>query len=245
MNRKLWIIGDSFAGVYDNAWVKTISDKFDGNYQVSSYGSRDVQTIVDIFLRNLKNIKENDLVILTLPTLRRVRLPLQTGLMDVEYSNEYCHNVDKRKYLDYFVGHGQYTLENPEHILEQPLTGISDKDLLDENFKFNLNLLTIINSSDAVKNSFQEMFKSFKSYFPFEIIIWSWTNEWDIPEILTRAKIEEILGFWESHHILFNESDGELGIKDDFHWSKKMNDAFAKHIIKSYPQYFDYESKTF
>jgi len=238
MNRKLWIIGDSFAGVYDNAWVKTISDKFDGNYQVSYYGSRDVQTIVDIFLRNLKNIKENDLVILTLPTLRRVRLPLQTGLMDVELSNEYCHTVDKRNYLDYFVGFGQYTLNNPEHILEQPLTGISDKDLLDENFKFNLNLLTIINSSDAVKNSFQEMFKSFKSYFPFKIIIWSWTNEWDIPEVLTRAKIEEILGFWESHHSLFNESDGELGKKDDFHWSKKMNDAFANYLIVKYPQYF-------
>jgi hypothetical protein len=245
MNRKLWIIGDSFAGTYDDAWVKTISGKFDGNYQVSSYGSRDIQTIVDIFLRNLKNIKENDLVILTLPTLRRGRLPLENPTIDVELSNEYINVVDKQKYLDYFVGLGQYTPSNPQHILEQPLTGVSDKDLLSEDFKFNYNLLAIVHSSNAAKNNFQEMFKSFKSYFPFEIIIWSWTNEWDIPEVLTRAKIEEILGFWESHHSLFNESDGELGKKDDFHWSKKMNDAFAEYIIKSYPQYFDYESKTF
>ena len=64
---KLWIIGDSFAGsgkIGEEAWTQQICSKFKGDeYYVSSKGGRDFQTILDIFLRNLKDIKKNDIVI--------------------------------------------------------------------------------------------------------------------------------------------------------------------------------------
>ena len=51
-NRKIWIIGDSFTGSYPNAWIFKVCEQFIGeDYYVSSKGSRDTQTIIDIFLR--------------------------------------------------------------------------------------------------------------------------------------------------------------------------------------------------
>ena len=61
MDRKLWVIGDSFAGMYPDNWIEELVKHFNGNdWYVSSNGGRDVQTIIDIFLRNLKSIKKDD-----------------------------------------------------------------------------------------------------------------------------------------------------------------------------------------
>ena len=87
--RKLWIVGDSFTGVEKDCWISHILKYFDGNsHHVSSSGSRDMQTILDIFLRNLHRINKDDLVILCIPTAQRVRLPRKTPKDDVELSNE-------------------------------------------------------------------------------------------------------------------------------------------------------------
>ena len=53
---KLWIIGDSFTGMgaYHNSWQYLLYEKFKGKHiYISSRGSRDIQTIFDIFLQNL------------------------------------------------------------------------------------------------------------------------------------------------------------------------------------------------
>jgi len=51
---KLWIIGDSFTGSstdQKSAWTEIVAKKFKGkNHHVSSKGSRDVQTIIDILM---------------------------------------------------------------------------------------------------------------------------------------------------------------------------------------------------
>ena len=57
MEKKLWIIGDSFTGLYEDTWVKILCDNFKGNYFVSSQSSRDFQSVLDCFLRKLKDIK--------------------------------------------------------------------------------------------------------------------------------------------------------------------------------------------
>ena len=59
----------------------------------------------------------------------------------------------------------------------------------------------------------------------------------------TRDVITDELGIWETLHDVWNNTNGERGDKTDVHWSEDMNIKFAEHIIKSYPQYFDYESK--
>ena len=97
-NRKLWIIGDSFTGTHPKTWTFKICEQFIGeHYYVSSQGSRDIQTIFDIFLHKLHKIQPNDIVILFLPTLSRFRLPLETPYIDVEWSDD-LDNKNRYKY---------------------------------------------------------------------------------------------------------------------------------------------------
>ena len=244
MDRKLWIIGDSFTGMYPDNWMQEIIKYFDGDdWYVSSNGGRDVQTIIDILLRNLKSIKKDDFVILFLPTCKRGRLPLKTPTMDVEWSKTLIEMKDKLQHVNYFIGHQNYNDGQDYKTLEEPLTGISDKDLANPNFHINYNLMEIVNSSIATKKNYEEIIKSLKAYLPFELLICSWTDELDIPEVFTHTKIKEALGFWETQSMLFYKTNGKEGIRGDAHWIPKMHKAFAEHIIKSYPQYFGYESK--
>lgn len=246
MDKKLWIIGDSFTGIHDNSWPKLLINTFKGNdFYISSHGSRDIQTILDIFLRNLKEIKKDDLVILFLPTLNRFRLPLETPRTDVEFSKFLKVENEKRKHLDYFIGAHSYQLIDESKKLEEPLSKISEKDFANTNFPLNYNLAQIVNASIASKNNFEEIIKSLKSYLPFRLMIFSWENEFDIEEIITRSKIEKEIGFWESLHMLYNKTNGEMGVADDFHWSNDMHRAFAHYIIVNNPEYFGYEYKDF
>ena len=59
MDRKIWIIGDSFTmidtGRYgENSWPDTCINNFKGeDYYISTVGSIDIQTVFDILLENL------------------------------------------------------------------------------------------------------------------------------------------------------------------------------------------------
>jgi hypothetical protein len=244
MDNKLWIFGDSFANCGDTTkgeihWPQIICSKFKGeNYHVSSKVSRDFQTILDIFLRNLKDISNNDFVILIVPSLGRVRVPLQIPVMDVEHSN-IKHNYNWRSnHIDYFMGESSYRNETKYNILENPLTNIDEHIL-----RKKLEISSIINDSDASKNNYLKIIESLKSYLPFEIFIWSWDNQIESELVLNRNEITEIIGYWHTLRDLYKETNGEEGKMGDVHFSPKMHKAFADYLIIKFPQYFDYESK--
>ena len=239
-NRKIWIIGDSFTGSYPNSWIFKLCEQFNGGqYYVSSKGSRDTQTIIDIFLRKLSLITPNDFVILFLPTSERVRLPLLNPTMDVEHSNKCVKSIDKEKYLDYFVGSNSSRPTNASTKLEPPLTELN-KSLLDsQNYHLNLNLFKIVNTSKASINNFSEIIKSVQSYVPFKLLCYSWTDEYHSDCVVGKNEISSNLGFWESLHDLWKETNGEQGRKDDDHWSSKMHESFANYIIQTNPEYFN------
>jgi hypothetical protein len=241
--RKLWIIGDSFTGLSVDAscWVSHILKHFDGNtHHVSSAGSRDVQTILDIFLRNLYRIDKNDLVILAIPTLQRIRLPRKTPIQDVELSNELFFAKDKDEYKDYFIGLFNYQENNELKELEEPLTGVTYAQFEDENSKFNPWLMHIINTSNANKLNFEEIITSLKKYLSFELYLFSWSNDFDDNIVECRNLLSSKFD-WETLHDEYKKSDGKEGAKDDCHWSKKAHFEFANHIISKYPQYFQKE----
>jgi len=238
---KLWIIGDSFTGCSSDgksAWVEIIAEKFKGNYYVSSKGSRDYQTVVDIFLRNLKNIKKDDLVILTIPTLERTRLPLKTPDTDVEYSNEFTTYNTKKNIINYFIGPHNYQ-NIKEKQLEEPLTNLVDDFFNNKSFGLTDKLWTIVNTSNANIKNVSEILDSIKSFVPFQLYIWSWADELNAEFIENRKIITEKIGFWESDHILWQKTNGEFGKKDDFHFSPKMHKAFADYVIVKFPQFFN------
>jgi len=230
---KLWIIGDSFTGGSidgKSAWTEIVSEKYKGsNYYVSSKPSRDFQTILDIFLRNLKNISKYDFVILTVPTIGRTRLPLETPLQDVELSNF----IDKTHAFDYFIGTSSYIKESETYSLEKPLTGMDEVEMRES-----CNMWSIVNDSTASKKNYIEILKSFKEYFPFKIFIWSWENEINSELIVNKNQIIEKMGFWETLNDEWENTNGISGKKGDAHWSKKTHKAFANYIINKFPEYF-------
>ena len=262
MDGKLWIIGDSFtmrdSGRYgENSWVEICSKSFkDGNYYVSSMGSRDIQTIFDIFLENLYKIKPNDFVILMLPTLTRFRLPLAKPYVDCVYTSEFLKCPEKHSNFNSMIGDIMYTattnaitsrnLDN-EKRLEWPLTEI-DPNVFQPNENLNEpptmgNIMEMINASNVFTNNWNSILKSIQLYVPFKLLYYSWTNELDPLVVSTKNVITDELGIWETLKDVWIKTNGEAGDIGDSHWSTDMNIKFAEHIIKSYPQYFDYESK--
>ena len=256
MDRKIWIIGDSFTmidtGRYgQNSWPDICINHFKGdNCYLSSVGSRDIQTVFDIFLENLYRIKSDDFVILMLPTLTRFRLPLANPFINVSKSN-----IHRKFYnTNSMIGGIQYsaqmkepgTLEEERYMLEWPLNEI-DPMLFQpsENPKTPnvANIIQMINSSKAFTNNWNLILKSVQSYVPFKLLYYSWENELDSSIVNTKDVITKDLGIWETLQNVYRNTNGQRGDRCDGHWSEDMNIKFAEHIIKSYPEYFDYESK--
>lgn len=233
---KLWIFGDSFTGSAPMnslpSWTQILCDKFiDKNYHVSSKASRDFQTILDIFLRNLNNISKDDFVIIVVPSLQRARLPLEVPEFDYEHYSETSYEKLKTN-LDYFIGESSYVKDNFK--LESPLTDVDDGFI-----KKSLDIERIINASEASKKNYLEIIKSLKSYLPFQIYLWSWTNEIDSPLIENRFKIEKEIGYWHTLRDLYAETNGLDGDGGDSHFSPKMHKAFADYLIVKFPQFFN------
>jgi hypothetical protein len=239
MNNKLWIFGDSFTNAADKSkgemhWTQIVSNKFKGKeYQVSSKGSRDFQTILDIFLRNLKNISKDDFVILVIPSLGRVRLPLKTPSIDIEISSNKDPDF-KKSNVDYFMGQASYRNASKYDVLESPLTDI-DEFILREKIE----IASIINDSKASQKNYLEILESLKSYLPFEIFVWSWDNQIESELVLNRKQITDIIGYWHTLRDLYEETNGEQGSPGDAHFSPKMHKAFADYLIVKFPQFFN------
>jgi hypothetical protein len=250
MDSKLWIIGDSFTGGSmdrQSSWPEITIKKFKGKkHYVSSKGSRDVQTVIDIFLRNLKDIKPEDMVILFLPTTVRHRLPRIKPIVDVESSDSLETLEQKKRHLEFF-SHLKFS-DSGKSVLEYPL-GLIDETKWDMhspsqiksgeiNFTY-ADVLILIAGSDAMKNNLNEILFSFKNYFPFELALFSWTDEYDENNVIGKKQITEIIGYWHTLRDLYKETNGEEGDERDVHFSPKMHKAFADYLIVKFPQFFN------
>jgi hypothetical protein len=263
MDRKIWIIGDSFTMIDDsrygkNSWPKLCIDHFKGDdCYVSSMGSRDIQTIFDIFLENLYKIKQDDFVILMLPTLIRFRLPLANPYINVVYSNinHEFYNTNSMIGGTMYATQMQATPpenENEQHkkeyMLEYPLSEIDPmlfQPIDDARYPNLANIMQMINSSKVFANNWNLILKSIQTYVPFKLLYYSWENELDSSIVNTKDVITKNLGIWETLQDVYDNTNGERGDRGDGHWSENMNIKFAEHIIKSYPEYFHYEPKIF
>lgn len=251
-NRKLWIIGDSFTGAAPNSWTFKICEKFiDGHYYVSSRGSRDIQTIFDIFLHKLHKIQPNDIVILFLPTLSRFRLPLSTPYKDLEWSNNIPLDRNSSSNMNSMIGNNPYqwmaedmsgNIDKSEFTLESPLNYINPKIFKanppDEEPNF-ANISYMINNSKASIDNWNRILKSVQMYVPFKLLYYSWTNEYGSECVIGKNEITSNLGYWETINDLWKKTNGEYGKKGDEHWSTKTHESFANYIIKTNAEYFN------
>jgi hypothetical protein len=255
-NQKLWIFGDSFNEVRgEHPWQKILYKNFLGkDVYASGKGSRDLQTVFDIFLQKLQFIKPEDFVIIFFPTLIRFRLPLENPYVDVAFSNDICGDLVDGTNKQSMIGNPVYVsimsdmsgdtemerIKN-EIKLEYPLNEIDPQQFApmaaDKKPNF-ANITEFINTSSASVNNWNIILKSIQSYVPFKLLYYSWTNELDSNIVDTKSVITNDLGMWHTLMDEYNETSGKSGEPCNVHWSDKMSYAFAMNIIKKYPEYF-------
>ncbi len=228
---KLWIIGDSFAentpppNINLQTWVNIISEKYKGeSVGISCRASRDFQTILDMFLKNLKNISIDDFVILIIPSLNRVRLPLEKPRKDIV--------------SDYFIGDKSYNENSLDENgkLEYPLSELKGNEFKND---LSVGIWSITNASNSSKNNYLDIIQSLKEYLPFNIFVWSWSDEINSELVLNKSDIIKELGFWKTLNDVWIETNGNDGIGGDLHWSNETHTAFANYLIVKFPQFFN------
>jgi hypothetical protein len=253
----LWIFGDSFADEDfwgSNSWPQLLIKSFySKNKHISpkktkifcddrrdnplyvrySQPSIDVHTIIETFLANLYQIKENDFVVIVLPTISRVRIPIIDFFPPKTQTNK---RIDDRYNRFLFEGesHLDYQRKETRDLIESPIN------LMDYNEYLKIiEGMLLFNSSDAELDSINKVLYSLKKSFNFGIYLMSWEDELDSTIVDTRDVLTEKIGFWETLANLYERGDDvPENYKNNFHWSERMDGAVANYIIKTYPKYF-------
>ena len=248
----IWLIGDSFVDEsyinHAKQWTSILKEKFKGdNIFLLGKGGLDINTILDTLLINLEQIKEDDLVIIYLPTIWRHRLPLQKKYWDKyeELVGKIIRNKKSHKILNSFM-HSNLLLDYREY-LESPFSInsviIRDKKDAEEKFKSLVNPLDFYRmacSCDSQIDRIQKILQSVKdtkqnSNFEF----FTWSDDWDSELIQNVDEIKNVIGMYETHNDLWEASNGTEGLEGDHHFSPTMNKKFAHYIINKYPKYFN------
>lgn len=226
---KIIIIGDSFCGRMDwviprpgepkSFWPDVLNENLiDYEVIVDSFPSRDIQTIIENWIRVIKYLKENDFLIICLPYFSRTRLPLDKH----DYTSvQIGDNVIPTR----FVGTPSYS--NKHTSLE-----FWGRDFDWDYFEGKLSHQEIINSSFSSQQTTIEVIESLIELTKSKTYVFSW-DYMDVKSnnIEDKHVLESEIGFWETHKDVFVSTQGKFGLEGDFHWSYKMNLHFAKYLI--------------
>lgn len=210
MNKKILFIGDSWVTNFFNSnppydsndiyrfWFeKKITPYFLGN------PGRDTQTILDIWIKYLPYLSEEDLLVVFLPSFIRTRLPKS------EYGSLHLDD-DTSIFYDYFVGTKSYS---PKEISLE----IWEKQHTKEYFVEKLETQELINGSNASILNFIEVIDSLYKMTPCKKIIHCWDyKKFDSDKIIYREEMTELLGMWDTI--------------PDGHWSQEMNMKFMEFL---------------
>lgn len=229
---KIFIIGDSFCndfywitppdGIEKCFWVDDLKSKFTNyDFILSGQGSRDIQTILEIWIRIMKDLNENDIVIICLPYFRRTRLPLsEKNYLETKYGDITLYTR--------FTGTPNY--DNRHDSLE--FWGKENE------WKFYLEKLQyqeVINTTYAYQKTTIEVIESLYFLTKSKKYIFSW-DDMDVKSdvIEDKSVITNNVGFWETNQDDYHNTHGKCGQLGDLHWSHKMQKLFSNYIINKF-----------
>lgn len=231
MKNNLFVIGDSFCrnSFYVEApsnqnkcfWAQDLSDKLGTGLICDGEPSRDVQTIIDNWIKILSLIKPEDYLVICIPFFKRTRLPLS----EKEYQ---LFEIDNVKYTNRFVGTSSYNNKNTE-------IETFGKQYDSKTFENDLRIQEIINGSKASQLNQIEVIESLDALTNGKTFVFSWDNmDFKSHVIEDKDVLTKNIGEWETHRDVFYRSNGNHGLENDFHWSYKMNELFAEHLHKKF-----------
>jgi hypothetical protein len=231
MKNNLFVIGDSFCRdtfyvkptLNQNKvfWANELSYKLGTNLICDGEPSRDVQTIIDNWIKVLPHIKPEDYLVICIPFFKRTRLPLSE-------KNYQIFEKGDVKYVNRFVGTPSYDNTNTE-------IETFGKQYSWKKFEADLKTQEIINGSNASQLNFIEIIESLYHLTNAKKFVFSW-DIMDFKSYIIEDKdvLTKNIGIWETHRDVYYESNGKHGLENDIHWSYKMNILFSEYLYKKF-----------
>jgi len=238
MKNKLYISGDSFSMprnyVYPGPqsgdfyfWAEDFSDYYKDTHDLilDSQGSRDVQTIIDHWIKMIPHLKSDDILIICIPCFFRIRVPLQ--------ENRYkTVKWDEGQLTNRFTTHHSWykTSTNVIYLNNQPIT----KKELDKTTRF---LEDMYLNNTSVEINYNEIIESLYNLTPCsKKYIFSWDNMKNQTSVIEyKNDITEKLG-WSTRADLYKETNGEAGADGDIHWDYRFEKIFADYLKDKFKQ---------
>lgn len=231
MKNNLFVIGDSFCrdSFYVEPspsqskcfWADDLSIKLNTNLICDGQPSRDVQTIIDNWIKIVSLIKSDDYLVICIPFFKRTRLPLSEN----DYQIFEKFNI---KYVNRFIGTPSYNNTNTE-------IETFGKQYNWKKFEENLKTQEIINGSKANQLNLIEVIESLYHLTNGKKFVFSWDNM-DFKSYIIEDKdvLTTKIGEWETHRDVFYQSNGKHGLENDIHWSYRMNGLFSEYLYKKF-----------
>jgi len=231
MKNKIYVLGDSFcthsslsSGGLGYFWVNEFHKQFEDTHDLilDSMPSRDVQTIIDNWIKLIKHIKKEDILIVCIPFFLRIRVPLHPKDFMVDRYDEFS-------IINRFVTHHSWYTSD----LEKIYIGdeIIEKDRLDEYIIF---LEQLFFNSDAVEKNYNEVIKSIYDLTDCGKYIFSWDDMKNtIEEIEYKNQLDSKLG-WSTLDDLYKKTNGNEGKLGDLHWDYKFQEKFVGYLLEKF-----------
>ena len=214
---RIFILGDSFSANGSSFlinesekhafWVDMLTDTF--NIKKYAEESRDIQTILDIWIKLLPQITENDCIVVGFPFFSRWRLPR--------------HKDDYKQENELIIRHiGQHAYSECK-IETVERNGINER--LSEN--------EIINSSIASTLNTKEIIESLTQLSKCKVILWSWVRfkEGFKPNgLYDKTDLENELGYWGTQDDIYYKTKKKYGRIGDLHWDETTQKLFFEFI---------------
>ena len=225
MKPRLVIIGDSFArpSYREEDFYGYILQKMIPDIEVKADGepSRDVQTIIDHWIKILPELTEDDYLIVVIPFFGRTRLPIAED----HWSS---YKIGETEIVRRFVGTPSYNSQNVD-------IEFYGKEFTREYFMKLLKAQEIILSGNTSEYNFLEIISSLEKITRPKNYVFTWDDiENPRRTFDNKPELAKKMGGWETLHNNFISSNGAIGKEHDAHWSPLTHTMFSDFIIKEF-----------
>jgi hypothetical protein len=231
---RIFIIGDSFCDFHPNnkldfeeksdlhiKWNQWLTWEYP-NIEVinDAFVSRDVQTILDNWIKLIPHLKEDDFLILCIPSYFRQRVPL--AFKDWQRNEWSGGNITNR----FVTHHSWYTTDSEKLYIGDEIV---EKNVVDTHMQF----FEMLNHSKSVSSNYKELIDSLYKITPSNKYLFSWDDLSPTSDYIdTKTILTNKMEMWTTLDDLYNETNGKYGYKGDLHWDYKTEKQFFKLIKK-------------
>lgn len=231
---KIYVLGDSFCVASSLSflpleteyyfWVKEFHKEFKDTHELvlNSMPSRDVQTILDNWIKIIKHINKDDILIICVPFFFRIRVPLHSKDFIVDEYKDF-------KIINRFVTHHSWYIGDSQKLYIGD--EIVEKKDLDNHIIF---LEQLFFNNEGVEQNYNEVIESLYDLTKCNKYIFSWDdmkNKSDVIEY--KADLDSKLS-WSTLNDLYNDTNGEFGKLGDYHWDYRFQEKFVNYLLEKF-----------